>query len=102
MNTSSFFLYLAVMAGVTYLVRAVPFLLIRRKIESRFLRSFFRYIPYTVLSAMTFPAIFFCTGSVLSAAAGTAAALLLAFFDQSLLVVAMASSAVIWVVSLLV
>ena len=57
MNNGRFFLYLLVMAGVTYLVRAIPFILIRKKIKSRFLNSFLYYIPYTVLAAMTFPAI---------------------------------------------
>ena len=51
-------LYIAVMAGVTYLVRAIPFTLMRRQIRSRFLRSLFYYLPYAVLSAMTLPAIF--------------------------------------------
>ena len=46
MKLSDFFLYLLVMAGVTYLVRAIPFILIRRKIKSRFLNSFLYYIPY--------------------------------------------------------
>ena len=58
MNVRDFWIYLLVMAGVTYLVRAVPFVLIRRKIKNRFLISFLYYIPYTVLAAMTFPASF--------------------------------------------
>ena len=53
-----FILYLLVMFGVTYLIRVMPLLLIRKKIENRFIRSFLAYIPYTVLGAMTFPAIF--------------------------------------------
>ena len=88
------------MAGVTYLVRAVPFVLIRRKIKSRFLNSFLYYIPYTVLAAMTFPAIFFCTDSVIAAAIGAAIALVLSYFGQSLLVVAAASAAAIYLAGL--
>ena len=84
--------YIAVMAGVTYLIRAVPFGFFRKKIRSRFLRSFLYYIPYAVLSAMTIPAIFYSTGSVLTALAGTAAALCLAFFGLPLIAVALAAS----------
>ena len=51
-------IYIAVMAGVTYLIRMIPFTFFRKKIKSRFFRSFLYYIPYAVLSAMTIPAIF--------------------------------------------
>ena len=56
-RTEVFFLYLLVMAGVTYLIRMLPLVLCRKKIENRFIRSFLYYIPYAVLSAMTIPAI---------------------------------------------
>lgn len=85
-------IYIAVMAGVTYLVRMIPFTLMRKKIKSRFLRSFFYYIPYAVLSAMTIPAIFYSTGNMITAAAGTAAAVILAYFGLPLIVVALAAS----------
>ena len=84
--------YIAVMASVTYLIRVLPFGFFRRKIKSKFLRSFLYYIPYAVLSAMTIPAIFYSTGSVISAAVGTAAALLLAYFGLPLIAVALAAS----------
>ena len=87
-----FFLYLLVMAGVTYLVRMLPLVFFRKKIESRFVRSFLYYIPYTVLSVMTFPAIFYSTGSFWSALAGTLVGILLAFFGRGLLTVAAGSS----------
>ena len=51
----NFFLYLLIMAGVTYLVRMLPLVLCRRKIENKFIRSFLYYIPYAVLSVMTVP-----------------------------------------------
>lgn len=51
------FLYVLVMALVTYLIRMIPFTLIRKKIKSRFFKSFLYYMPYAVLSAMTFPAV---------------------------------------------
>ena len=89
----SLVLYIAVMAGVTYLVRAIPFTLMRQQIQSRFLRSLFYYLPYAVLSAMTLPAIFYSTGNINPATVGTAVALVLAYFRCPLIVVALAAAA---------
>lgn len=86
-------IYIAVMAGVTYLIRMLPFTLFRKKIESRFIRSFLYYIPYAVLSAMTIPAIFYATGDVLTSAIGAAVAVILAYLRLPLIVVALAASA---------
>jgi len=85
-------IYIAVMAGVTYLIRMIPLTLVRKRIKSRFLNSFLYYIPYTVLSAMTFPAIFFSTGNTVTASIGTAAALILAYAGMPLIVVAIAAA----------
>lgn len=92
--------YIAVMAGVTYLVRAIPFTFFSKKIKSRFFRSFLFYIPYAVLSAMTIPAIFYSTGSVLTAIVGTAAALILSYFGLPLIVVALSASAAAFIAGL--
>ena len=54
-----FFIYLAVMAGVTYLVRAIPLLLVKKPIKNKFLLSFLHYITYSVIAAITVPAIFY-------------------------------------------
>ncbi len=85
-------LYILVMAGMTYLIRMLPFTLFRREIKSTFFRSFLCYVPYAVLGAMTFPSVFYATGSLPSAVAGTAAALVLAFCNRSLLTVALGAS----------
>lgn len=86
-------LYIIVMAGVTYLIRMLPFAFFRKKIKSVFVRSFLHYIPYAVLSAMTIPAIFYSTGNFITAAAGSVTALVLAYFNLPLIVVAIAASA---------
>lgn len=86
-------LYIAVMAGVTYLIRMIPFAAFKHKIKSRFLQSVLYYIPYAVLSAMTFPAIFYSTGSTATAAVGTAVAVILAYFRLPLTVVAIIACA---------
>ena len=84
----NFFLYLIIMAGVTYLVRMLPLVLFRRKITNRFIRSFLYYVPYAVLSVMTFPGIFYSTGHFISAVVGTVVALVLSYNKRSLIVVA--------------
>ena len=88
MNTPSIFLYILVMAAVTYLVRMLPMALIRSKIKNRFLLSFLYYIPYAVLGAMTFPAVFYATGNLTTALVGTAVALVLGWMEKGLLTVA--------------
>ena len=93
-------IYIAVMAITTYFIRMIPFTFFTKKIKSRFVRSFLYYIPYAVLSAMTIPAIFYSTGSVLTAVAGTAVALLLAFFGLPLIIVALSSSAAVFIAGL--
>ena len=62
MNLTAFIPLALVMALTTWLVRALPFTLFRRKITNARVKAFFDLIPYTVLSAMTFPAILYATG----------------------------------------
>ena len=85
-------LYILVMAGVTYLIRMTPFVLFRKRITSRFVRSLRYYLPYCVLSAMVIPSVFSSTGSAVTAAAGLLVAVLLAFLRRSLLTVALGAS----------
>ena len=81
-------LLVLVMAVVTYVIRMIPFVFFRKKIKSRFIKSLLYYIPYAVLSAMTFPAIFYSTGSIITASAGTVVALIASIRKRSLVVVA--------------
>ena len=88
-------LYILVMFAVTYLVRALPITLIRRKIRSPFLQSFLYYVPYVTLAVMTFPAIIEATQSPLSGALALAAGIIAAWFGRSLLQVASLCCAVV-------
>jgi len=102
MNLKMYFAYLAVMAVVTYLLRALPFVLLKSKLKSRFWRSFLAYVPYTVLAAMTVPAIFFSTDSKLSGAVALVAAVIAALLGAGLVgVAAVACIAVLGVDGLL-
>ena len=96
MNNFKFFACLAVAAGVTYMIRMVPFVLIKKKIKNRFVLSFLYYIPYAVLGVMTIPSIFYSTSYALSAVIGFAAAVVLAYREKSLLAVASVSCAVVF------
>ena len=92
---------LAVMALVTYLIRALALILIRKKIENKFIKSFLYYIPYAVLAAMTIPAIFSSTGSVYSAILGLVVAVVAAFFEKGLVTVAVSACITVFVTELL-
>ena len=92
-----FFIYLLVMAGVTYLVRMIPLILIKKKVTNRFIRSFLYYVPYSVLAVMTVPAIFSATSYLISAVIGFAVALILSYMEKSLIVVAGSACAAVLV-----
>ena len=94
--------YIAVMAVTTYLIRVIPFAAVRGKIKSRFLNSVLYYIPFAVLSAMTFPAIFYATGNVITSVIGTVIALVMAYFNLPLIVVALTSYAGAFIASLII
>ena len=100
MELHTFFLYLLIMAGSTYLIRAIPFALIREKIENPFIRSFLYYIPYAVLTAMTLPAVLYATDHFVSALAGVMVAVIFALWGKGLTVVAVAACAVVYVTEL--
>lgn len=100
MSNSVYIPLLIVMALSTYLVRALPFTVFQGKIKNKRVQAFFDYIPYSVLSAMTFPAILYSTGSVISAAAGFIVALILSWHGRSLLTVAIGTCLVTFIVSI--
>ena len=78
------YLYILVMAGVTYLIRMLPLVLFKREITSPFVKSFLYYVPYACLAAMTFPAII--------------VALIVAYREKSLLTVALFACAAVFIV----
>lgn len=81
-------LYILVMAAVSYLIRVLPLTLIRKQIQNRFLRSFLYYVPYVTLAVMTFPAILHATQSTVSGAAALIVGVVAAWFGLDLLKVA--------------
>lgn len=93
--------YIIVMAGVTYLIRVVPLLFVRKEIKNQYVRSFLYYIPYAVLGAMSFPAIFTSGGAFIPSFVGTCIAGVLAFKGKDLLTVAIAACVAVYVSQLL-
>ena len=94
-------IYIACMAGVTFLIRVLPLTLIRKEIKNRTLRSFLYYVPYVTLAIMTFPAILHATQSPIAAGIALVCAILLAWFGRSLFQVAVASCITVFLVELL-
>lgn len=89
------------MAGVTYLIRLLPMVLLRREIKNRFFRSFLHYVPYVTLSVMAFPAILFSTASIYSALAALAVSVVLGLRGHKLPVVAGAACITVFLVECL-
>ncbi len=88
-------LYILVMAAVTYLVRVAPLVLIRKEISNKTIRSFLYYVPYVTLAVMTFPAITEATQTPLSGLLALAAGIILAWVGVSLFGVAVVSCLVV-------
>lgn len=88
---SEYAAYILIMASVTYLIRMLPLTFFRKEIQSTFIKSFLFYIPYAVLGAMTFPAIFTSTGYLPAGCVGCIVGLVLAYRGKGLLCVAIAS-----------
>ena len=88
------YLYILVMAIVTYLIRMLPLALAKNEIRSPFIKSFLYYVPYACLAAMTFPA----TDSIISGAAGFLVALIAAYKEKSLITVALLACAAVFIV----
>lgn len=101
MNVMTFFIYLAVMTGVTYLIRVIPYVCMRKEVKNPFFKSFLGYIPYTVLAVMTVPAILSSTEHLVSAIAGLVVGIVLAWFEKGLLTVALGTCGAVLAVELL-
>ena len=97
MNDGYLLTAIIAMTAVTWLPRMLPLMLVRRRIENVFIRSFLFYVPYAVLAAMTIPAIFFATSSIWSALAGLVVALVLGWYRRSLLTVALGASVAVYI-----
>ncbi len=94
------YIYMLIMAGVTYAIRVLPLTLIRKEIRNPFIRSFLYYVPYVTLSVMTFPAIIEATNSPVAGAVAFIAAILLAWFGAGLFQVSVLACIVVFITEL--
>lgn len=99
--TYHIYLYILVMALVSYAIRVLPLVLLRHQIQNRFLQSFLYYVPYVTLAVMTFPAILEATQSPISGALALIVGIAAAWFGASLFRVAVSCCAVVFVTELL-
>ena len=95
------YVYIAIVALVTYLIRVLPLTLIRKEIKNQFLRSFLFYVPYVTLAAMTFPAIVTATHSIWSGVAALIVGVAVAWVSGNLFLVASSACAVVFLVELI-
>lgn len=98
--THNVWIYMLIMALVTYLIRVLPLTLIRREIKNTTIRSFLYYVPYVTLAVMTFPAITEATASPIAGFAALIAGIILAWLRQSLFTVAVSCCAVVFVIEM--
>ncbi len=94
------YIYIAVVAAVTYLIRVLPLTLIRQEIKNVFVRSFLYYVPYVTLAVMTFPAIVDATQHPLAGVLALIAGILLAWFGAGLFPVSVLCCAVVFLAEL--
>lgn len=95
------YIYILIMAVVTYLIRLLPLTLIRKEIKSTYIKSFLYYVPYVTLAAMTFPAILSATANVWSATARFIVALILAYRGKSLIQVSLLACVSVFIIELI-
>ena len=99
---SKIYVYIAIMALVTYLIRVLPLTLIRRQIKSRFISSFLYYVPYVTLAVMTFPAIINATQSPISGAVALVVGIIVAWIKWDLFLTAISSCLSVFILELFV
>ncbi|MDD3360823.1 MAG: AzlD domain-containing protein [Hespellia sp.] len=95
------YIYILIMAVVTYLIRVLPLTLIRKEIKNKTIRSFLYYVPYVTLAVMTFPAILDATQSTWSGLLALLVGMGLAWFGASLFSVSVACCVVVFLLELL-
>lgn len=91
------YIYIFTMAIITYLLRAAPLTIFRKKIENKFVCSFLYYVPYSCLTALTLPSVLYATESIISAAAGLIVAVLLGLRNKGLFTVAASACVVVFI-----
>ena len=93
------YIYIALMAIVTLLIRILPLTLIRKQIKNPFIQSFLYYVPYVTIAVMTFPAILDATGSPIAGGAALIAGIIAAWFGANLFQVSVICCMIVFLLS---
>ncbi len=94
------YIYIAIMALVSYAIRVLPLTLIRKPIKNQFIQSFLYYVPYVTLAVMTFPAITEATQSPISGAVALAVGIVAAWMGASLFQVSVSCCVIVFIIEL--
>ncbi|MBQ5472325.1 MAG: AzlD domain-containing protein [Treponema sp.] len=100
MNNLNVYIYILLAGGVSFLIRALPSVLIRKPIKNQFIKSFLFYVPYVTLAAMTFPAIIEATQSPIAGIIALIVGIIISWFGAGLLPVACVSCLIVFVTEL--
>lgn len=94
------YIYIFIMAAVSYTIRVLPLTLIKKPIKNKFLQSFLYYVPYVTLAVMTFPAIVNATQSPVSGILALLVGIIAAWLGADLLIVAVSCCTVVFLLEL--
>lgn len=94
------YIYIFIMAAVSYAIRALPLTFIRKQIKNQFIQSFLYYVPYVTLAVMTFPAILHATQSPVAGCLALVVGIVAAWLGADLFKVAVSCCAVVLVAEL--
>ena len=100
-KTEGYLIALLIMASVTYLIRLLPILFVRKRINNTFVRSFLHYVPFVVLATIAFPAIMFSTGNFISGLIATLTCVILAYLNKGLIIVSVGGVSAALIVELI-
>ena len=98
--SKNIYIYLLVMAVVTYAIRVIPLTVVRKRIKSRFFQSFLYYVPYVTLAVMTFPAMMNATQNIYSGVAALIVGIIIAWLGGGLFPVAASCCLTVYVLEL--
>ena len=96
--TNNTYIYILIMAAVSFTIRALPVTLIKKPIKNQFIQSFLYYVPYVTLAVMTFPAIVNDTQTPISGGLALVLGIIAAWKGLSLVNVAACCCALVFVV----
>ena len=98
--TYNTYIYILIMAAVSFAIRVLPLTLIKKQINNHFIQSFLYYVPYVTLSVMTFPAIINATQSIYSGLAAFVAGVIVAWRGFDLFKVAVTCCSIVFILEL--